>query len=101
MWCLGEEVSDTVAADWCRPLAYVQIGRDRGSRLQRRRDNSPGKNSELPKLNWLELLVARPDVDEEDIRCDDNGRKFSLEEVEEAKENFDRTMREKNPGLID
>jgi hypothetical protein len=59
----------------------------------------PARIVSFPKLKRLELLVARTDVDEEDIRCENYGRKFSWEEVQEAKEYFDKVMRKKNPDV--
>jgi hypothetical protein len=51
----------------------------------------------FPKLEQLELLVARTFVGEDEE--DDELPRFSLEDVAVAKEHFNKVMREKNPRV--
>ena len=60
--------------------------------------------STFTKLELLELLVARIVEDDDDevsrrVEHDHDLRRSSLRETQEAKDNFDKTMREKNPGV--
>jgi hypothetical protein len=63
------------------------------------------KLSRFTKLERLELLLARTPVEDEDeepnrrVEHIDDLRRFSFEEVQEAKENFDKTMQKKNSSV--
>lgn len=61
-------------------------------------------------LERLELLVSRlaidaDEFDEEELGGEGQGdeedtiKRFSMEEIEESSENFESTMKEKNPGV--